>query len=142
MHPGIRSGQHALINGRFVTEYYTEGHEFVNDNVVVHFYRILHEPGVRALESTPKRTLPSLDALKPFDPSGAYIVDTTLRILDLNDSVMAQAGVDEMNRFRAQLKGCVELKALERIRLDTRVKYVPKGVAMSQTRPRTQAAQG
>jgi mediator of RNA polymerase II transcription subunit 18 len=70
--------------------------------------------------------LPSLDALKPLDPSGSYILEAKIRVQDLNNAAVSEAGVKELNGFREQMKGCVELHAPERLALDTRVRYQPK----------------
>jgi mediator of RNA polymerase II transcription subunit 18, fungi type len=111
---------------RFVSEYYTEGHRFVHENVVLYLHQILHEPGVRSLETSPKPVPPAFDQLKPLDPSGAYILEAKIRVQDLNNTVVSEKAVAEMNKFRASMKGCVEMSAPERLWLDTRVKHKPK----------------
>ena len=112
-----------------MSEYYVEGHRFVLDNVVIFLHRILQEPGVRSLETSPKNILPSFADLQPLDPSGAYILEAKIRIKDINDTAVADLGVGELNRFKAQMKGCVELDPPERLLLDTRVRYKPRIVA-------------
>jgi mediator of RNA polymerase II transcription subunit 18 len=118
-----------LMLYRFVSEYYVEGHRFVYDNVVIFLHRILHEPGVRSLETAPKGALPKFEDLKPFDPSGAYIIEAKIRVQDINNTAVSDAGVEELNRLKNQMKGCVELSAPERLLLETRVKYKPKTMA-------------
>jgi mediator of RNA polymerase II transcription subunit 18 len=115
-----------LTSHRFVSEYYIEGHRFVHENVVILLHRVLHEPGVRSLETAPKEELPAFAALQPLDPSGAYILEAKIRVHDLNNPVVLVAGVEELKRFQKQMKGCVELDVPERLSLDTRVKYKPK----------------
>lgn len=123
-----------LTPRRFVSEYYIEGHRFVHENVAIFLHRVLHEPGVRSLETTPKSTLPGFDALQPLDPSGAYILEAKIRVQDVNNTAVSDAGVEELNRFKTQMKGCVELAAPERLLLDTRVKWKPNaGPAMRRT---------
>jgi mediator of RNA polymerase II transcription subunit 18 len=111
---------------RFVSEYYVEGHRYVHDNVVIFLHRILHEPGVRSLETAPKQIIPVFSALQPFDPSGAYILEAKIRVQDINNSAVADAGVSELVKFQTQMKGCVELTPPDRLTMDTRVKYKPK----------------
>jgi len=113
---------------RFVSEYYVEGHRFVHENVVIFLHRVLHEPGVRSLEAAPNEDLPSFTALQPLDPSGAYILEAKIRVEGFNNPAVLEAGVQELMRFQAQMKGCVELAVPDRLSLDTRVKYKPKPV--------------
>ncbi|KAH9881355.1 hypothetical protein IAQ61_000079 [Plenodomus lingam] len=108
---------------QFITEYYVEGHRFVHRNVVIYLHRVLHEPGVRNVQDAPKVTLPSYAALRLLDPSGAYIVEAKVRIQDFNNSAVLESGVNELKKFQAQMKGCVELFLPDRLTLDPRVKY-------------------
>ncbi|KAF2184428.1 hypothetical protein K469DRAFT_709167 [Zopfia rhizophila CBS 207.26] len=128
----IMSGDpHAyMIEGgnQFVSEYYQEGHRFVHENIVILLHRVLQELGVRPLETPPKPILPAFAALQPLDPSGGYILQAMIRVLDLNNPTILDAGVEELKRFKAQIKGCVELDVPDRLLLDTRVKYKPKQV--------------
>ncbi|KAF2737367.1 hypothetical protein EJ04DRAFT_542036 [Polyplosphaeria fusca] len=108
---------------RFVSEYYQEGHRFVHENVVILLHRVLCEPHVPSPEPSPKVTMPTFNALQPREPSGAYILETKIRVQDLNNPNVLDAGVDELKRFKTQMKGCVELSCPDRLQLDTRVKY-------------------
>jgi mediator of RNA polymerase II transcription subunit 18 len=110
---------------RFVTEYYVEGYRFIYNNVVVFLHRVLHEPGVRSVETAPKTALPSFAALELLDPSGAYIFEAKVRIQDFKDATTLESGVNELREFQQQMKGCVELSLPDRLSLDTRVKYKP-----------------
>ena len=90
------------LSHRFVSEYYIEGHQFVHENVVVFLHRILHEPGVRSLETTPKEHLPPFSHLHPLDPSGAYILEAKIRVQDLNNPTLVDLGVEELKAFQTQ----------------------------------------
>ncbi|KAF9738759.1 hypothetical protein PMIN06_008963 [Paraphaeosphaeria minitans] len=120
---------------QFVSEYYVEGHRFVHGNVVIFLHRILHEPGVRSLETAPKVDPPAFDALKPFDPSGAYIIEAKVRVQDYNNQAVLEDGVNELKGFQKQMKGCVELDIPDRLSLDTRVRYRPPHLRVA-PRPR------
>ena len=87
---------------------------------------MLHEPGVRSLETAPKDNLPAFPVLQPLDASGAYILEAKIRVHDLNNLSVLDEGVDELKEFQTQMKGCVELTVPERLSLDTRVKYRPR----------------
>jgi mediator of RNA polymerase II transcription subunit 18, fungi type len=112
-----------LTRSRFVSEYYIEGHRFVHGSVVILLHRVLHEPGVRSLQTEPKVDLPAFSALQPFDPSGAYILEAKVRVQDLNTPAVLENGVGQLKAFQQQMKGCVELDLPDRLALDTRVKY-------------------
>ncbi|KAF1960145.1 hypothetical protein CC80DRAFT_286787 [Byssothecium circinans] len=116
----VASGPH-----QFVSEYYIEGHRFVHGNVIVFLHRILHEPGVRSLETAPKVELPAFTALQPLDPSGAYILEAKVRVQEFNNTVVLDGGVRELLGFQEQMKGCVELALPDRLSLDPRVKWKP-----------------
>jgi mediator of RNA polymerase II transcription subunit 18 len=108
-----------------VTEHYIEGHRFVHGNVVVSLHRILHEPGVRNLQTAPKVDPPAFANLELLDQSGTYILEAQVRVQDFNNATVLEAGVNELKRFQTQMKGCVELALPDRLALDTRVKYRP-----------------
>ncbi|KAF2635133.1 hypothetical protein P280DRAFT_493856 [Massarina eburnea CBS 473.64] len=120
----------------FVSEYYIEGHRFVHGNVVILLHRVLHEPGVRSLETAPKVDMPAFTALQPLDPSGAYILEAKIRLHDFKDTPVLDNGVKELLAFQEQMKGCVELALPDRLSLDSRVKWKPPPVLPVQTRPR------
>ncbi|KAJ4294434.1 hypothetical protein N0V90_008124 [Kalmusia sp. IMI 367209] len=117
---------------QFVSEFYVEGHRFVLGNVVIFLHRVLHEPGVRSLETAPKVDPPAFAALKPFDPSGAYVLEAKVRVQDYNNQAVLESGVNELKGFQKQMKGCVELAIPDRLSLNTQVRY---------RRPGTQAVQ-
>ncbi|PVH94623.1 hypothetical protein DM02DRAFT_183646 [Periconia macrospinosa] len=108
---------------QFVSEYYIEGHRFVHGNVVIFLHRILHEPGVRSLETAPKTHPPPFAALQPLDPSGAYILEAKVRVHDFNQTTVLDNAVREIAAFQDQMKGCVELALPDRLALDPRVKW-------------------
>lgn len=87
---------------------------------------MLHEPGVRSLETAPKDDLPAFTDLQPLDGRGMYLLEAKISVQDLNNPVVLEAGVNELKRFQTQMKGCVELTEPERLSLDTRVKYAPR----------------
>lgn len=118
---------------RFVSEYYVQGDRLVHGNVVMFLHRILHEPGVRSLEKAPKVHPPALAALQPFDPSGAYILEAKVRVLDFNNQAVLEEAVTELKDFQKQMKGCVELDIPDRLSLDTRVRYRPPHLRAAQS---------
>ncbi|KAF2117828.1 mediator complex, subunit Med18 [Lophiotrema nucula] len=129
----------AQIGNQFVSEYYQDGHLFVHDNIVLLLHRVLAEPAPATTQSTPKERLPSFDSLKPLDSQGTYVLEAKIRLHDRDrkganekdakgTDVMSK-GVEELRRFKNQMKGCVDLTTPDRLLLDTRVKYKPKTLA-------------
>lgn len=126
----------SLTLRRFVTEYYIEGDSYVHGNVIVSLHRVLHEPGVRNVQDAPKVTLPSYTALDLLDPSGAYILEAKVRVHEFNNGTVLEGGVNELKKFQAQMKGCVDLFLPDRLTLDTRVKYKAPHAATAPARNR------
>jgi mediator of RNA polymerase II transcription subunit 18 len=77
------------------------------------------------MQKAPKVQLPPFAGLSLLDPSGAYVVTATVRVEDFKNAAVLEAGVDELNKFQTQMKGCVELSLPDRLALDTRVRYKP-----------------
>lgn len=67
----------------------------------------------------------SVEALKPVDDSGAYILEARSEILNTpgtspsND--LLNRGIKEMTRFKDVMSGCVELRAVDRMSVNTRI---------------------
>lgn len=112
-----------------------EGHYYVHGNVIISLHRVLQEPGVRSLETAPKVELPAFSALKPLDPSGAYVLEAKVRVQDFGNTIVLEAAIRELKAFQTQMEGCVELVLPDRLGLDTRVKYKPPQ-AHAQREPR------
>ncbi|KAF1839135.1 hypothetical protein BDW02DRAFT_539916 [Decorospora gaudefroyi] len=129
---------HMIASGpnQFVTEFYEEGYRFVHGNVIIFLHRMLHEPGARNIQKSPKVKIPAWADLQLVDPSGAYVFDATVRVEDFNNAVVLEAGVNELKKFQTQMKGCVNLALPDRLALDTRVKYKPSPAPATQARPR------
>lgn len=87
------------------------------------------------METAPKVDPPAFDALKPFDPSGAYMLEAKVRVQDYNNQAVLEDGLEELKGFQKQMKGCVELDIPDRLSLDTRVRYRPLPLPVAQ-RPR------
>ncbi|OCK77415.1 hypothetical protein K432DRAFT_358638 [Lepidopterella palustris CBS 459.81] len=122
----VEGDPHAYMvafGNNYVSEYYLEGHRFVNQNVVILLHRILQEPGPRPIQTSPQKSLPTFNSLKPLDPSGGYVLQASILVQDLGKPAILDQGVEELKRFKDLMKGCVELDVPDRLLLDTRVKY-------------------
>ncbi|KAF2490903.1 hypothetical protein BU16DRAFT_493562 [Lophium mytilinum] len=128
----VEGDPHAYMVGfgnKVVSEYYVEGHRYVHKNILILLHRVLTEPGPQSAEQSPKPSLPTFDSLSSLDPSGTYILQASIRVVDNGSPALIDAGVEELKAFKDLLKGCVELDAPDRLLLDTRVKYQPKSFA-------------
>jgi mediator of RNA polymerase II transcription subunit 18, fungi type len=79
--------------------------------------------------------MPDFKSLKPIDPSGSYVLEAKIRVQDLNTPNIVDSGVQELKRFKNQLKGCVDLNVPDRLKLDTRIKYKAPTIAQPVGRP-------
>ncbi|KAF2759781.1 hypothetical protein EJ05DRAFT_498982 [Pseudovirgaria hyperparasitica] len=106
----------------YVGEHILEGHRYVHKNVVILLHRLLTYHELPPSQS-PVATLPSYESLKPVDPSGAYIMQTSVRLVDNAGPDNLGRGQEELVKFQGTMKGIVELQVVDRLALDTRVKY-------------------
>ncbi|KAF2809570.1 uncharacterized protein BDZ99DRAFT_388906 [Mytilinidion resinicola] len=113
----------AAFGNNFVSEHYMDGHRYVHKNILILLHQVLTEPGPRSAEQSPKPSLPTFDSLTPLDPSGTYILQASIRVVDNGSPALIDLGVEELKAFKNLMKGCVELDAPDRLVLDTRVKY-------------------
>jgi len=103
-----------------VTSCLVSGHYLVYNHVLLRFYQCLrlipHDPGAKQSIGLPLGDYER----RPLDTSGAYVLEACLRIEDGTDTDVMSRGTEEMKRIREELDGCVELRAIERLSLDTR----------------------
>jgi mediator of RNA polymerase II transcription subunit 18 len=103
-----------------VNEFFVEGHRFVHKNMVLTLFRLLRAGDMP--QQAPLTVLPGLEALKPLDVSGAFVLEACVRIDDRTKPNLVSAASDELGAFRDLMKGSVDMKVPERLALDTRVR--------------------
>lgn len=64
----------------------------------------------------------NLAAARPFDASGGYVLQASIRVLDGQKLERMQQGTTELLNLKEMLKGAVELEVVERLSMDTRVR--------------------
>lgn len=106
---------------------------------MISLHRILHEPGVRNLQTEPKVNPPAFESLQLLDQSGTYILEAKVRVQDYKDAAVLESGVDELRKFQTQMRGCVELTLPDRLTMDTRVKYKPPPGVVTKAQVQAQA---
>lgn len=118
-----------------MSEYVTAGHEFVHRNVVVSLTRVLlppEEEEKNGAGADGPGKLPARSALRPLDPSGAYLLEAAVRVQDSSRPDVVAKGTEELAALKGLLKGVVDLRVVDRLALDSRVKWKPKeGVVIS-----------
>lgn len=95
---------------------------------MIFLHRVLHEPGVRNLQTEPKAVPPAFEALELLDQSGTYILEAKVRVQDFKEASVLESGVNELKAFQTSMRGCVELSLPDRLAMDTRVKYKTQGI--------------
>lgn len=110
----------ALILDSFVVEFIVEGHHVVHKNILVSLFRIVKSND--QTQAAPSTTLPSLESLVPLDSSGTFVLEARVRIDDRTKPTLVTAASDELNAFRDLMRGSVDMKAPERLSLDTRAR--------------------
>lgn len=83
----------------------------VNNNVILRIYRLFTHPSApsaadKLLEGPP----PSFSDLQILDPSGTYIVEACIRVEDRRNAKLAQQATQELQEFRRNLEGCIDLR--------------------------------
>lgn len=111
---------HFLTEISFVAEWIAEGHRLVHKNLVITISRLLRLPS--SPQTSPSTVLPQLDALALVDPTGAFVLEARVRIEDRAKPTLVSAASDELNAFRELMRGSIDMRAPERLALDTRVR--------------------
>ena len=102
--------------------YVLEGHQYIHENVVLFLHRVLLNPDLHPPSKAPRQTLPKFEDFSPLDPSGAYILQASVRLMDNPGPDIVNRGQAELLKFQNDIKGVVDLKLTDRLALDTRVK--------------------
>ncbi|PSK53102.1 hypothetical protein B9Z65_3302 [Elsinoe australis] len=118
---GIKQYLDDSKNIKFINEYFTEGHRFIRGDIILHLHRVLvakPQPDTNA----PRTTLPPLEELILLDGSGAFVLETTVRIEDRSKPTLVSAATEQLLALKNELKGSIDLRVPERLSMDTRVR--------------------
>ncbi|KAH9808822.1 Med18 protein [Teratosphaeria destructans] len=109
-------------NYKYVNQFLAQGHRFIHNNIIVRLTRILTVPeGTGALEPL-DAPVPHLPDCRPLDPSGAYLVEVSVRVADSSQSEVVATARSELDEFRKAMEGAIDLKIPSRLSMDPRVK--------------------
>jgi len=109
-----------LTVGRQIQQLLIEGHRFILGNVILFLHRYRRFPATTAAQLDDE--LPPWDKMQLLDPSGAYLLQATVRLSDGANADIVNLGLGELEGVQNTLKGVVDLAVPERLSLDTRVK--------------------
>lgn len=115
-----------LIVNRYVSEYILDGHRYILGNIIIVVHRIFLYPNSIPNQDAPRPSLPPFDSLELLDPSGAYILQASVRLADDGKPEITAQASNALRQFQERMKGIVNLDVAERLSLDTRVKYRPR----------------
>jgi len=105
-----------------VGDYYIEGQRLTCRDLAISLYRHILPDQADDGTTEGKVDVFKLDGMKLLDPSGAFIVEATVRIDDRTKPALVQTATEELNWFRSETKGSIDMRVPERLSLDTRVR--------------------
>lgn len=108
--------------GSFISDYVLEGHRFIHNNVILLLHRVLQFSAEAKREIMSQSSNPPCNMPRPLDDSGGYILQASVRLQDKGKPEVLTAGLNELENFKARMKGVVDLKAPDRLSLDTRLR--------------------
>lgn len=98
--------------------YVVHGQQWIHYNVILLLHQVFHAPPEAAARLEPA----DIEKLKPLDGSGAYVLEARLMVEEgVKNEVMTRA-ISELVSFKDSMRGCVEMRTVERLSLDTRAK--------------------
>ena len=106
-----------------MTQFLQSGHSFTHHNTALTLTRTLLMPeAVAAQPRLRSSTLPDASEFKPLDTSGAFTLQAAVTVLDASKPEVVSRATSELLQFKETMKGVVDMRVVERLALDTRVK--------------------
>ncbi|KAI9664593.1 MAG: Mediator of RNA polymerase II transcription subunit 18 [Bathelium mastoideum] len=104
----------------YVTEYVLQGHRLIHENLIMWLHRILLYSNEPSSDSTPRTSMPDINALLPLDESGSYLLQASVRVQDGSKPEIFNKAQSELLGFKETMKGSLDLRVVDRLSLDTR----------------------
>jgi len=106
---------------KFVSQYITSGVRFVNHNTIIRLTRLFASsvPAGADILGVPS---PAVENANLLDPSGTYTLEVCVRVEDGGISGLRDRAVKELESFKKELDGAVDLKVPDRLSMDPRVR--------------------
>lgn len=83
---------------------------------------LLMPDAVAARPKLEASSLPPASEFKPLDASGAYTLHAAVRVLDASKPEVVTRATNELLQFKETMKGVVDMRVVDRLALDTRLK--------------------
>ncbi|KAI9874271.1 MAG: Mediator of RNA polymerase II transcription subunit 18 [Pleopsidium flavum] len=106
----------------YASEYVLEGQRFIHQNLILLLHRVMQFPTGEEFHSSPRKGLHTFESVMPLDPSGAYVLQASIRIQDGSKPESISVGINELKAFKEMMRGVVDLDVGDRLALDTRVR--------------------
>ncbi|KAM0715651.1 hypothetical protein Q7P37_009149 [Cladosporium fusiforme] len=107
---------------RLVGQHYVLGHRFVKGNVIVRIFRVLVTQQQLSADKILEGPPLALSELQVLDPSGTYMVEVSVRMEDRKNTTIAGQAIAELESFKKNVEGVIDLRVPDRLALDTRVR--------------------
>lgn len=102
------------------------GHRLTHSSILLQLFRPFNIPSSLGADKDSSVTALALQNLlksaTPFDASGTYILQASLRVYDAQKVDRMQQGTTELLNLKEMLKGAVDLEMADRLGMDTRVR--------------------
>jgi mediator of RNA polymerase II transcription subunit 18, fungi type len=112
----------------YLSTFLTEGERLTYGNIDIRLFRTfpIPAPASATTSADPKSIVPSAPkdsaSLASLDPSGAYLLQVSVRVRDGSKPEMMSRGMAELTALKDLLKGVIDLEPNDRVGLDTRVR--------------------
>jgi len=103
---------------RLSAELTVDGHQFIYNNIVLLLHRVLRADGSGAVATVHDPSSPRIT----IDDIGGYLLHAAIRVAQDTKPETLSRGIAELTQFRELMKGCVDMRTVDRLSLDTRVK--------------------
>ena len=98
------------------------GSRFYDNDTTIFVHKVLRLSQVAAEEATSEKSfLSSVNELPEVDGSGGYIVQTSIDVIDGNNSELKDRATRQLVGIKEALKQAVDLTPGDRLALDTRL---------------------
>ena len=107
---------------RYASRYSSSGVRFVHHNIVIYMTRLYTSSRDQADDNMLDAPPLPLENMNLLDPSGAWLVEVCVKVDDGGNSALRDRAVKELEGFKRELEGAVDLGMPDRLALDPRVK--------------------
>lgn len=107
---------------RYASQYSSSGVRFVHHNLVIYMTRLYTSGNIASDGDMLNAPPPALENANLLDPSGAWLVEVCVKVDDGGNTGLRDRATKELEGFKRELEGAVDLGMPDRLALDPRVK--------------------